>query len=109
MNSSLAGGRVLAVGELADAPGPGERPVPVGGRPGQAEADGGELAEFVVDEREQLGRDRRVAGRGGVEQPGDVGHDRHRTVAEAQTRPFSPFAQAARRLYRGTNLAGISD
>ena len=37
-------------------------------------ACGGELAQLVVDEREQVGRGLAVTGRGGVEQAGDVGH-----------------------------------
>ena len=41
------------------------------GQPG-----GGELAQLVVDEREQLGRGLRVAGLDGGQDLGDVGHDR---------------------------------
>jgi hypothetical protein len=35
---------------------------------------GGELPQLVVDEREQLGRGLGVAGRGRVQESGDVGH-----------------------------------
>ena len=48
----------------------------LGGQPG-----GGELAQLVVDEREQLGGGLRVAGRGGVEEAGDVGHAAEHTPA----------------------------
>src|SRR5262249_59946095 len=34
----------------------------------------GEQAQLVVDEGQQLGGGRRVAGRGGIEYAGDVGH-----------------------------------
>ena len=39
------------------------------GQPG-----GGQLAQLVVDEGQQVGRGLRVAGRGGIEELGDVGH-----------------------------------
>ena len=45
----------------------------VAGRLGR-QPGGGELPQLVVDEREQLGRGLRVAGRGRVEESGDVGH-----------------------------------
>src|SRR5262249_10514690 len=34
----------------------------------------GELAQLVVDQRQQLGRGRRITGRGAVEQASDLGH-----------------------------------
>src|SRR5262249_30775186 len=50
-------------GRLEGVPGP---------LPGQAGRR--ELAQLVVDEREQLGRRAAVAGRGGVQEAGPVGH-----------------------------------
>jgi len=35
----------------------------------------GELAQFVVNEREQFGRRLAVAGRGGAQELSDLGHD----------------------------------
>ena len=52
------------------------------GQPG-----GGELAQLVVDERQQLGRGLRVAGRGRVEQAGDVGHAGECTTTGTDPRP----------------------
>ena len=36
---------------------------------------GGELPQLVVDERQQVGRRLAVAGRGGVEEAGHIGHN----------------------------------
>ena len=55
---------------------------------------GRELPQLVVDEREQVGRRLAVAGRGGVEEVGDLGHDdrvyrRPRNVRTAAPPPAS--------------------
>ena len=48
------------------------------------QARGGELAQLVVDEREQFGGGLRVAGRGGVEDLRDVGHVPERNRADGR-------------------------
>ena len=55
----------------------------LGGQPG-----GGELAQLVVDEREQVGGGLRVAGRGGVEEAGDVGHAAEHTPPRTRRNRF---------------------
>ena len=52
---------------------------------------GGQLAQLVVDEREQVGGGPAVAGRGGVEEAGDVGHvARVYRIRVARARGISP-------------------
>jgi hypothetical protein len=41
----------------------------------RGDARGGELAQFLVDEREQVGGSVAIAGRGGIENAGHVGHN----------------------------------
>src|SRR5262249_58283035 len=53
-----------------------------GGEPGS-----GELAQLVVDEREQLGRGPGIAPRGRVEELRDVGHAAEHTSAGSEPRP----------------------
>jgi hypothetical protein len=43
---------------------------------------GRELSQLVVNEREQVGRRLAVAGRGGVEKVGDLGHNAESSLAD---------------------------
>ena len=53
------------------------------------QAGGGELPQLVVDEREQVGRGRRVALLDGVQELGDVGHAAQHTPSDGEPRPES--------------------
>jgi len=55
---------------------------------------GGELAQFVVDEWQQLGGGLRISGRGVVEELGDVGHAAQHTPTERESRPETNYPHA---------------
>ena len=55
-------------------------------------ACGGELAQLVVDERQEFGRGLRVAGRSGGQELGDVGHAAEHTVGGTRLTMGEPTA-----------------